>query len=185
VPFAGWCTSIVHDAGSMRIVLKGTSGSGKTTLGRELARRLDAVFVELDALTHKAGWVEASDAELRAGVDAALAGRDRWVVDGNYDSKLGDRVLACADVIVWLDLPLGLKLWRVWGRTWRRLVRQETLWNGNRESWKGAFVGKSSLFGWLISSHFRHRREWPQKLAGRNVVRLCSVAEVERWLAGF
>jgi adenylate kinase family enzyme len=95
-----------------RIVLKGTSGSGKTTIGRELARRLGAVFVELDALTHQAGWVEASDAELRASVEAALAGRDRWVVDGNYERKLGDLVMGRAELIVWLDLPLPRKLAR-------------------------------------------------------------------------
>ena len=39
-------------------VLASASGNGKTTLGRELARRLDVPFDELDALVHGPNWTE-------------------------------------------------------------------------------------------------------------------------------
>ena len=84
------------------------SSCGKTTLGRELARRLDVPFVELDALHHGPNWTEASAEELRAQVEPIVAG-DGWVIDGGYWAKLGDLVLRNADVVVWLDLPV-----RVW-----------------------------------------------------------------------
>jgi hypothetical protein len=166
-----------------KIVIKGTSGAGKTTLGGELGRRLGLPFVELDALAQGPNWQVASPHELRASVDAALAGRDRWIVDGNYDSRLGDFVNAQADLVVWLDLPLGVKLRRLLRRTHRRVSRREALWNGNRETWLGAFWGRESLFVWMLRAHFRHRREFPARFAGKNVVRLRSPAEVERWLA--
>jgi adenylate kinase family enzyme len=64
------------------IAIIGTSGAGETTLGRELARRIEGDFIEVDALAHKANWVNATDEELCAGIDAAMTGADRWVIDG-------------------------------------------------------------------------------------------------------
>lgn len=105
-----------------RIVVKGTTAAGKSTVAAELARRLRLVHVELDALHHGPNWNEASAEVLRARVAAALAAAPAgWVVDGNYDGKLGDLVLAEADTIVWLDLPLAPKLRRLWARTRRRI----------------------------------------------------------------
>ncbi len=84
----------------MRIALLGTSGAGKTTLGRELARRLGCVFVEVDALQHQANWVRATPDEVSAAVRPALTGKARWVIDGTCERELGDFVSAQADVIV-------------------------------------------------------------------------------------
>jgi adenylate kinase family enzyme len=165
-----------------RVVVKGGSGSGKTTLAAELARRLGVPHVELDALHHGANWQEASAAELAARVEAALDDGRGWVVDGNYEGKLGTLVLDRADLVVWLDLPLRIKLGRLWRRTTRRIRTGEELWNGNRESWRGAFWGTESLFAWTVRTHVRNRREWPARLDGRPVVRLRSVAEVDRFL---
>ena len=120
------------------------SGCGKTTLGRELARRLDAPFHELDALNHGPNWAQASADDLRARVEPLLAG-ERWVVDGSYRSKLGDLVLESADVVVWLDLPRRVWLPRLVRRTIARIVRREELWNGNRETLRSAFFGRDSL----------------------------------------
>jgi len=97
-----------------RVNVKGTSGSGKTTFARELARRLDLPFVELDALHHGPDWYQPTAEEFRARVLEAMAQLPNgWVIDGNYEAKLGDIVIGAADTIVWLDLPLALKLRRV------------------------------------------------------------------------
>src|SRR5438105_9564724 len=150
-----------------RVVVKGTSGSGKTAFAAELARRLGVPHVELDALHHGPGWTGASAEELRARVERELAGRRSWVVDGNYDAKLGGLVLDRADLIVWLDLPLRVKLGRLWRRTRARIGRREELWHGNRETWRTALWGRESLVAWAVRTHFRHRRDWPKLLAGR------------------
>jgi adenylate kinase family enzyme len=167
-----------------RINVKGTSGSGKTTFAQELARRLDLPFVELDALHHGPNWNEATAEELRARVREAMeANADGWVIDGNYEAKLGDTVIGAADTIVWLDLPLPLKLRRVARRTRERIRDDVELWNGNKETWRNALWGRDSLFAWLIRGHFRHRRDWPRRYDGDSrFVRLRSVAEARRWL---
>jgi adenylate kinase family enzyme len=163
-------------------VIASASGNGKTTIGRELARRLDVQFVELDALVHGPGWIETPDDELRAQVEPIVAS-DGWVIDGTYQSKLGNLVIDSADVVVWLDLPMRVWMPRLVRRSWRRWRGHEQLWNDNRESLRGVVWGRESLFGWAISSHFRRRREWPDALRGYPVVRLRTAAEVDAFLA--
>jgi len=169
-----------------RIALVSTaSACGKTTLGRALSERLDARFVELDALVQGPGWVETPAAELRATLEPLLA-EPRWVVDGNYRGKLGDFVLSRADLIVWLDLPLTVWLPRLVRRSLTRWVRREELWNGNRESLRGAFWGRDSVVGYELRNHRRRRAtEFPRWLAPHPVERLRTPAEVARFLARF
>ena len=168
-----------------RVVVQGTSGSGKTTLAQALADRMGVACVELDALHHGPNWTEASAAELTEQVAAAIAG-ESWVVDGNYERKLGDLVVDRADTLVWLDLPLHVCLARLWRRTSRRIRDDVELWNGNKESWQGAFWGTESLFVWTVRSHIKRKRTFPgrlEHLPHLKIVRLRSEAEVERWLA--
>jgi adenylate kinase family enzyme len=166
------------------IVVKGTSGAGKSTFAAELASRLGLTYVELDALHWGPDWSQPPAEEFRTRVEAVLAAEPGgWVADGNYDSKLGDTVVAAADTIIWLDLPLGIKLRRLWRRTWNRKLAKVELWNGNRESWRGAFFSRESLFVWTIRQHVRYRRLWPARFGNDpRLVRLRSAAEARRWL---
>ncbi|HEY7195820.1 MAG TPA: hypothetical protein VH306_01405 [Gaiellaceae bacterium] len=166
-----------------RIVVKGASGSGKTTLAARLATAVGAPHVELDAIHHGPGWAAPPLEEFRSHVERLTAG-ESWVVDGNYDLKLGDMVLRRADLVVWLDPPLRTILARLYRRTKTRIRDDVELWNGNRESWRGALLGRDSLFVWAIRTHFRHRlklRRWAHA-AGVPLVRLRSDDDVERWL---
>ena len=167
-----------------RINVKGTSGAGKTTFAMELARRLELPYVELDALHHGPNWSEPTDEEFRARVREAMAAAPHgWVIDGNYEAKLGETVLAEADMIVWLDLPLWLKLRRIWRRTRHRIRNDVELWNGNRETWRNSLWGWDSLFWWMVRGHFRHRRDWLQRFGSdRRLVHLQSVGDANRWL---
>jgi adenylate kinase family enzyme len=169
---------------SPRISVKGSSGSGKSTFSAELARRLGLAYIELDALHHGPDWSEPTAEEFRARVRKAIDGAPGgWVVDGNYDSKLGDLVVDEADTIVWLDLPLSVKFPRVWRRTLHRIRNDVELWNGNRETWHDALASRDSIFVWALRSHVRHRRQWPKRFGGdARVVRLRSQHEAARWL---
>jgi adenylate kinase family enzyme len=162
-------------------IIASASGNGKTTLGRELARRLDVPFVELDALVHGPNWTETPDDELRRLVEPILA-QDGWVIDGTYPRKLGNRVLDAADTVVWLDQPIRVWLPRLARRTARRISGRERIWNDNRETPWTALGGRDSLFGFAVRAHFRRRRTWPRKLAAYPVTRLRTPREVERWL---
>lgn len=168
----------------MRVNVKGISGSGKTTFSSELAERLGVPYLELDAIHHGPNWTEADAEELQARVRAFMADApEGWVIDGNYESKLGGLVLDAADWIVWLDPPLRVALRRLWRRTVTRIRDDVELWNGNREGWRTGFWGRESLFYWTLRSWVRHRREWPGKFEGdARVVRLRSDAEALRWL---
>lgn len=139
-------------------------------------------FVELDAMVHGPNWVETPNDELRARL-APIVAEPGWVIDGSYQSKIGNLVLDAADAIIWLDLPLHVWLPRLVRRTARRYVGVESLWNGNRETLRGIFGGKDSLFGYALRSHFRRRRELPRKLAGYRVFRLRTPGEVAAFLA--
>jgi hypothetical protein len=163
-------------------VIASASGSGKTTVGRELARRLGVPFVELDSLNHGPGWAEATAEQLRARVEPVVA-TDGWVIDGGYRSKLGDLVLGSADTVVWLDLPRREWLPRLLRRTIVRIVRREQLWAGNRETFRGAFVGRDALIPFALRSYRVRRRSYPLELARFDVVRLRSRREADEWLA--
>jgi adenylate kinase family enzyme len=164
-------------------VTASASGSGKTTVGRELAARLGVPFVELDSLVHGPNWTEISDEGLRELVEPLVAG-DGWVIDGGYRRKIGDLVLARADTVVWIDLPIHVWLPRLLRRTLRRMRGRETLWNDNKETWRGAFWGRDSLFGYALRAHFDRRRRYPVELAAYPVIRLRTQAEVDRFVRG-
>ena len=163
-------------------MIASASGNGKTTFGRELARRLELPFVELDSLVHGPNWLETPDDELRAAVEPIVAS-DAWVIDGTYHRKLGDLVLRGADVVVWLDLPIHVWLPRLIRRSARRVGRREKLWNGNRERVRDVLWGRESLVGWAFRTHVRRRREWPEALADYPVLRMRTQSEVDAFLA--
>jgi adenylate kinase family enzyme len=165
-------------------VIASASGNGKTTLARELARRLDVPFVELDALVHGPNWTETPDDVLRAKVEPIVAS-DGWVIDGTYRGKLGDLVLDGADLVVWLDLPIGVWLPRLLSRTYRRVRNREELWNGNRETWRNVLFGWDALLPYTFRQHFRRRRVYAEELRPFPVVRLRSTAEVDRLLTRY
>ena len=100
----------------MRIAITGPGGSGKTSLAAELARSAGLRHVEIDALHHGPNWESCGPDVLRERVLAATEG-DGWVTDSTYHTMLGNLVSERADVLVWLDLPATLVLWRLVRRT--------------------------------------------------------------------
>jgi adenylate kinase family enzyme len=168
-----------------RIVVIGTTGSGKTTLATQLARRLGARHIELDALYWEPGWVAAPLDVFRARVTQALS-PDSWVADGNY-SKVRDIVWGRADSIIWLDYSLPAILERLTRRTLHRIITREELWNGNRENLRGAFFSRDSIFLWALKTYRRRRRDYPLLFAQPGyrhltIIRLPSPRVTNRWL---
>ena len=168
-----------------RIVVIGTSGSGKTTTAGRLAAILGYPHVELDSLHWEAGWQEAPPDMFRERVAAAASG-PCWVIDGNY-SAVRDALWSRADTIVWLDYSLIVVLWRIWWRTLHRILQQEELWNGNRESFRTQFLSRESLFLWVLKTYWRRRREYPDLFSRPEnghlrVIRLSSARKAEMWL---
>jgi len=167
-----------------RITVRGSSGAGKSTFAAHLARRLGVSWIELDALSHGPNWSAPEPGVFRARVREAMAASPGgWVVDGDYDGKLGETVLGPADTIVWLDIPLWVSYPRMVRRTLIRCRNKVELWNGNRETWRDQFASRESIFYWTIRLHIRQAREWPVQFGhDPRLVRLRSDAEARRWL---
>ena len=165
----------------------GNSGSGKSTLAVALATRLGVPYVELDSIFHQPGWTELPHDEFRARVGALAAG-ENWVIDGNY-TAVRDLVWARADTVVWIDLPRRLVMRRVIGRTFRRAMFRQELWNGNREpasNWL-TLDPERSIIMWSWTQHTEYRARYGEamadpKWARLRFVRLRSSAAVRTFL---
>ncbi len=117
----------VHDIDLSRVAVVGPSGSGKTTLARALAELLGQPFVELDAIHWQPDWQPLDAKAMRLQVQPHVSG-DRWVVDGNYNTKLADLVLGRATTVIWLDLPMWIFFPRLLKRTAFWAVNMWVLW---------------------------------------------------------
>lgn len=95
----------------------GSPGSGKSTLARAIAARLDLPVHHMDHIHCHPGWVERDAAEKMEMVRAVIA-TDAWVFEGGHSSSYAER-LARAEMLIWLDVPVGTRIWRVIRRSWR------------------------------------------------------------------
>jgi hypothetical protein len=93
---------------------------------------------------------------------------------------LGELVVRRAELLVWLDLPIPLVLWRLLRRTHVRNRDKTELWNGNVEP------GWRKSLGYLIwpalKSSFTNRREFPSRYADVRVQRLRSDRDVRAFV---
>lgn len=166
-----------------RVLVAGVTGVGKTTLARQIAAAIDAPYLELDSLYHGPEWTyrESFLPEVRALADSAA-----WVTEWQYTSAR-PILVARAELLVWLDLPDRVMLWRLVRRTIRRRVRREVLWNGNREGpLRDFFTGRDHIVKWALSTRRKYREIIPQAVIdhpGLEVVRLHRQRDVDRWLA--
>jgi adenylate kinase family enzyme len=102
-----------------RVLVIGSGGAGKSTLAAQVARRLALPLVRLDALYWHAGWIPTPKDEW-ATLVMEIAGREAWVMDGNYGGTM-DLRLARADTVIFLDLPRLVCLWGIVSR-WLRIA---------------------------------------------------------------
>ena len=163
----------------------GGSSAGKTTFARALGEKLGVPVVELDSLFHGPNWTPAPVEIFRQRILEATSG-DAWVIDGNY-SIIRDVTWRRADTFIWLDPSAPVILWRLFKRTNRRILSREELWNGNRETFRNAYLSLDSLYLWVFRSHWKRRRTWPAILAQPEyrhltVHRFRTPGEADRWL---
>ena len=100
-----------------RVLVTGNAGSGKTTLAAALGAQLELEVIGLDRVVWRPRWQKAPPEERRA-AEAEIAARPAWVVDG-----VSRTILAAADLVVFLDLPRPVCLWRGVRRCLRSLFR--------------------------------------------------------------
>lgn len=172
-----------------RLSVVGNSGSGKTRIARRIGEQLGIPHVERDAIFHQPGWTPLPEEEFRERVVTVTAA-EAWVVDGNY-SAVRDLVWLRADTVVWLDLPRATVMRRLAGRTLRRAVTRQELWNTNREPLDNFFRWDPhrSILRWAWTRHHPYRERYATAMADPRwshleSVRLTSSADADRWVAG-
>lgn len=104
-----------------RVMICGGPGSGKSTLARIMGERLDLPVHHMDHIHWKPGWIERTPDE-KSALCHAVHIRDQWIFEGNHSRTYPERV-ARADTLIWLDLPVLLRQWRVFARTIRSYGR--------------------------------------------------------------
>lgn len=84
-----------------RIMIIGCGGAGKSTLARQLGEKTGLPVVHLDKLFWKPGWVSLSREEFDLVHQEAIS-RERWIIDGNFDRTIPQRLSRC-DTVLYLD----------------------------------------------------------------------------------
>lgn len=110
-----------------RIHIIGNSNSGKSTLGKQLAKLLGIVLIELDAINWLPNWVGLNTTdpeELEKRIAEATIG-EAWVVEGSYIQFSQNVFWSRLETVTWLDLPLRQLIWRLLIRSWRRWRTKE------------------------------------------------------------
>jgi adenylate kinase family enzyme len=151
----------------------GQPGAGKSWLARELGAITRLPVFHIDQIHYQNGWVERDGAE-KDRLCAAVHARERWIFEGGRASTWGDR-------LAWLDLPLGLRLWRVLARSVRHWGRSRPdLPEGCRERIDPSFL--RWIWATRRSARSRMLALYDGAPAGKRKHRLSSRREVRAYL---
>ena len=164
-----------------RIMILGQPGAGKSWLAREIGARTGLPVVHMDHIHWQSGWVERPIAEKLRLARAVEAG-EAWIFEGGLSATYASRA-ARADLILWLDPPFALRVWRV--------IRRNLLWWGrNRPDLpEGCCEDPRNLPGFL-QFIWRSRHSAARRIAavrpppGVPLLRLRSRREVAAFLQG-
>lgn len=99
-----------------RIAIIGNAGSGKSTLTQKLQAITGLPVYYLDQYFWKPGWVRTDPDEYKKAHDAICA-QEEWIIDGINLRVLEYRIQR-ADIVVFLDIPTYLCIWRIFKRTY-------------------------------------------------------------------
>ncbi|MFF2852940.1 adenylate kinase [Streptomyces sp. NPDC058001] len=166
-----------------KIALFGPPATGKTTLARWLSVQLGHPHTDLDDILFTPdGALPLDEFRRQAG---EITRRDEWIVEGNF-SKLSDVVWHRADVLVWLDFPLPLIVYRIVRRSLRQLAGRDDSAQARRLTWSTAFFSRRSLLRTAIRKYRTNRPRYARQVSetadlGVQVVRLRSPRDVQRW----
>ena len=168
----------------LRIVIVGTTGSGKTTLAKRVSQKLGLFHIEMDEVFWAENWTGRSDEEVLERLLPAIQQR-QWVLDGNY-SRFRGIIWKHATHIIWLDVPFWRNFYQLFRRTIQRIVTQEEMWAGNRESLR-LQLSRDSIMVWFFKTYAKRKRIYGSYMLKPpyphlSITRLQSRKEVKRWL---
>jgi adenylate kinase family enzyme len=167
-----------------RIMIVGQPGSGKSTLAQALGARTGLPVVHIDHIHWLPGWVERSRDE-KTRLCREVEARESWIFEGGH-SVTWDSRLARADLLIWLDLPVAVRFWRV--------VRRTVIYHGRTrpdlpENCPEGFHRETMPFWRFIwrtrnSARARLQRLWDSVPVDQAKLHLTSARDVRRYLDG-
>ncbi len=134
-----------------KINILGAAGAGKSTLAKYLSKKYNLKRVELDSIFWKPNWTASTDEEFKRNVMAEINGQVGWIVEGG--TPVREVFWQDLDVVIWLDYPLPLIIFRIARRTFLRVfITKEKMCGENRENFiHQYFSSKSILYSALKS----------------------------------
>ncbi|POF29045.1 P-loop NTPase family protein [Roseibium marinum] len=167
-----------------RVMIVGAPGSGKSMLAIALGKKTGLPVHHMDKIHYKPGWVARTKAE-KDRLTHEVHVQDRWILEGGHSNTYGER-LARADTFIWLDMPVGVRLFRV-------LRRSAKYYGQSRPDLPDGCVEPFNLETFeFLHSIWRTRHSARRKLeaifsappAHLSVHRLETHADVRQYLAG-
>jgi len=170
---------VVRELLMKKIVIIGSSGAGKSTLARELGSIFKIKVFHLDRLFWQRGW-KGKTRDTRIDILQGLVREEQWIIEGTYLSS-SELHLNAADIIIFLDIPPLLCLWRL-------TKRHREYYGRSRRDIPMACTGKLMLLLILrvLTFPLHDRRTLKQKLRdykSKQIIWLHSGEEVENFLA--
>jgi len=161
-----------------KICIVGCGGSGKSALAVKLNSRLDIPVYHLDSLFWQPNWVEMNKVKWEK-LQVELCSRPEWIIDGNYGRTLDIRFEA-SDVIIFLDLPVYLCLWRVLTRQFKyRGIARPDMGRECKERFSFSFI-------WWVVGFAKTRKPRIIKklsdLSGKQIIILKSKEDVDKFV---
>lgn len=173
---------MLENADLSRILIYGVTGSGKSTLALALGEISDQSVTLADELTWLPNWVQVPDDEQCEKIHAVCQG-ESWILDTAY-GKWMEIPLARATLVIGLDFPRWVSLWRLVKRTYMRARDKQPVCNGNVENWRLVF-SRESILAWHFRSFKRKRariRDWEHSPNRPKVIRLTNPRQVDALL---
>ena len=127
-----------------RISIIGGSGSGKSTLSTILSKELNIPATHLDAVNFNSNW-EHIDPQKRDSIIISKANEEKWIIDGNYNKTLKERV-SKADLVIWLDYSSFAHLKGIMKRLFKNFYKEKPELPGCKERFNFTFLKYTITF---------------------------------------
>lgn len=163
----------------MKIYIIGSVGSGKTTLARKVSFKLQIPHFETDNFVwtrHPAGDIR-NEIVVRDRLWREAIALDNWVIEGVH-LDWTDAGLQEADLVIFLDLPVQQRTWRILKRYGRQLLKIE------HANYKPTFSIFLRMFKWNKYFEEHMKPEFLKKITNYEdkVHKFQTDKKIEEWL---